>query len=177
MLNCDDYGRALYELSCEENLTDNVLSDLNEVSGVLAENQEFVRLLDSPAIPAEERISMIDDVFKGATHITLNFIKVLTEMRAVSAFSKCASCFRKMYDDEKGILRAEIISAVELSTAQCDAICAKISAETGKQVIPTNKVDASILGGVILRYDGKQLDGSVARRLDDMRKQLADIVL
>lgn len=177
ILNCDDYSRALYELASEENLTDNVLSDLTEIASILSENQEFIGLLDSPAISCDERISMIDDAFKGASYITLNFVKLLTDMRCMSAFSKCVSGFQKIYDDENGILRAEIITAVEISDEQCDAICKKVSAETGKKVIPTNKVDPSILGGVILRYNGRQLDGSIASRLDGIKKDLSDIVL
>ena len=175
--NFDDYSRALYELAEEENAVSTVLSDLTAIGDALKENPDFIEFLDSPAISKEERIAAIDDAFSGASYITLNFIKLLTDMRSVSAFSKCAAGFFRMYDDANGILRAEIITAVEISNAQCDAICAKIAAETGKKVIPTKKTDPSILGGVILRYDGIQLDGSVASRLDDMRKQLADIVL
>ncbi|MBE7064315.1 MAG: F0F1 ATP synthase subunit delta [Ruminococcaceae bacterium] len=175
--NFEDYSRALFELASEENVADAVLSDLMTVKDVLAENPGFTGLLDSPAVSTEERIAMVDDAFKGASYITLNFIKLLTEMRQMSAFFKCADGYCKLYDDANGILRAEIITAVELSDAQCDAICAKITAATGKKVIPSKKIDPSILGGVILRYEGRQLDGSIASRLDGIKKQLADIVL
>ena len=175
--NFEDYSKALFDLATEENLTDNVLSDLTAIKEILKENSGFIALLDSPAVPSEERIEMVDDAFKGATYVTLNFIKLLTEMRQMSAFFKCADGFCKMYDDVNGILRAEIITAVEISESHCDAICAKIAATTGKKIVPTKKVDPSILGGVILRYDGKQLDGSISSRLDGIKKQLADIVL
>jgi len=175
--NFEDYSRALFDLATEENLTESVLSDLTAITEILKANSEFIALLDSPAVPSEERISMVDDAFQGASYITLNFIKLLTEMRQMSVFFKCADGFCKMYDDANGIIRAEIITAVEINESQCDSICAKITAATGKKVIPSKKVDPSILGGVILRYQGMQLDGSIASRLDGIKKQLADIVL
>ena len=175
--NFEDYSRALFELATEENVADTVLSDLMTVKDVLAENPEFTGLLDSPAIATDERVAMIDDAFKGASYITLNFLKILTEMRQMSMFRKCADGYCKLYDDANGILRAEIVTAVEISDAQCSLICEKISAATGKKVVPVKTIDTSILGGVILRYDGIQLDGSVASRLNDIKKQLADIVL
>ena len=177
ILNVDDYSKALFELASEENCTDIVYENLKVISGLLCENPGFVSLLDSPAVSKDERISMIDDAFSGASYITLNFLKILADMRCVSYFEKCVVRFGEFYDEANNILRAEIITAVELSDAQCEAICAKISAETGKKVVPDKKIDPSVLGGVILRYDGKQIDGSVASRLDQMRKQLADIVL
>ena len=177
ILNVDDYSKALFELASEEDCADIVFENMNTVSGLLCENPEFVGLLDSPAIAKDERISMIEDAFSGASYITLNFLKLLTDMRCMSYFDKCAKRFGELYDEANGILRAEIITAVEISDAQCEAICAKIAAETGKKVVPNKKIDPSVLGGVILRYEGRQLDGSVASRLENMKKQLADIVL
>lgn len=175
--NFEDYSRALYDLAKEENAADTVLSDLMTVKEVLSENPEFTGLLDSPAISPGERVDMIDDAFKGASYITLNFLKLLTEMRQMSRFKKCADSFCKLYDAANGILRAEIVTAVDISDSQCSRICEKIAAATGKKVIPVKKIDPTVLGGVILRYDGIQLDGSVASRLNDIKKQLADIVL
>ena len=177
MINYEDYAKALYELSSEENISDTVFEELMLVRDVLASNSEFVKLLDSPASSKEERVAMIDDTFKDASYVTVNFLKLLTEMRQMSSFAKCVESFSKLYDSANGILRAEIVTAVDISDAQCASICEKVASATGKKVIPVNKTDPSILGGVMLRYDGIQLDGSVASRLSDIKQQLAELVL
>ena len=64
-----------------------------------------------------------------------------------------------------------------MTPRQMEAMRAKLSRMTGKTVIVRNTVDPSVLGGVVLRYAGKQFDGSVKARLDALEKSLKEIVL
>ena len=76
-----------------------------------------------------------------------------------------------------GIERVEAISAVSLTDAQRDSLVKKLTDMTGKRIILTNKVRPEILGGVILRYSGIQLDGSVKARLDTFSESLKNLNL
>ena len=60
---------------------------------------------------------------------------------------------------------------------QIEKLSARLSALSGKNVLLQNKVDASLIGGVLLQYDGHELDGSVREQLDSLRRNLTRIVL
>ena len=69
------------------------------------------------------------------------------------------------------------MTAVAMSEGQIAALKAKLIAETGKKIIIKNTVDPTILGGVKLRYSGKQIDGSVKTRLDAFSESLKNIIV
>ena len=107
----------------------------------------------------------------------LNFLKLLTEKGYIRQFSDCCRAYIKEYNADKGILEVKAVSAVALSDAQKAKLADKLTAMTGKQVDLTCKVDAAVLGGVRLQFDGQQVDGTVQNRLQEMEKILKNTVI
>ena len=95
----------------------------------------------------------------------------------IHLFDKVCEAYYSLYDESRGILRVEAITAVPMTKAQSDAIAAKLAATLGKTIVVTNTVDKSILGGVKLRYSGVQLDGSVKTRLDKFDEAIKNTVI
>ena len=69
------------------------------------------------------------------------------------------------------------VTAAPLSDELRQKLQSKLSAISGKTIDLTCRVDPGILGGIRLNWDGKQLDGTVRRRLDDIRDILRNTVL
>ena len=69
------------------------------------------------------------------------------------------------------------LTAVALTDAQNEKLCAKLGSITGKTIDLINRVDPSCIGGVRLDYDGKRLDDTVSHRLDAVRGLLKNTVL
>lgn len=171
------YTDAIYSLGTEEDMTDAFLSDMKAVQSVLSENKDYIALLDAPTVETDERVSLIDKAFRGQVGVyILNFMKVLTEKRRMYLFSQCLDAFTARYNSEHNIVPVQAITAAPLPEELLAKLKEKTEASLGKTVILTNIVDASCLGGVILRYENKQLDGSVRTRLETIRKQLTDVV-
>lgn len=172
------YGAALYSLAQEEGLTESVLAELKALNDAFAQEPEFVKLLASHALSKQERCAILDDSFRGKLQqYTLNFLKILTEKNYIRHFSACCAAFEAQYHADHGILPVEAVTAVALTEEQSRSLCDVLGARTGKQILLTNRVDPRCLGGVRLDYDGKRLDNTVAHRLADVRKTLADTVL
>ena len=62
------YGGALYELAREEQLEELLLGQLDTVDAVFRENPEYLRLMDSRALPKAERLALLDTAFAGKVH-------------------------------------------------------------------------------------------------------------
>jgi len=108
-----------------------------------------------------------------AEKIILEFVAVLTANNDLGKLKKIISEFGVVWNKEKGIVEAEITSASELSkdiVKLLDDYIAKLSG--AKEVIIKEKVDKSILGGVIMRYADKVLDGSLKTKIEELKSNL-----
>lgn len=168
-----EYGEALYELCSEENCAQEVLEQLDMVRSLFEEEPQYPRLLRDPALPRQERLQMLDEAFRGNVHpYLLNFLKILCEKSAVEILPGCVDQFRSLYHEAHGLLPVTATSAVALTEEQKRALVEKLSKLTGKTILLENRVDESLMGGVKVQYDGKELDGSVAGRLEALRRVL-----
>lgn len=172
------YGRALYSLCKDENLSDTVLQELTLLQECFMENQDYLRLLSAPNVVAQERCQILDDCFRGKVQpYVLNFLKILTEKGVIKAFPECVCEYRRLYNEDHNILPVTAVTAVPLSQEQFARLTEKLSKITGKTAQLYNRVDPSCMGGVRLDYDGKRVDGSVASRMETIRNLLKNTVL
>ena len=134
-------------------------------------------MLDTPAISTDEKPKLIEAAFSGAHIYVSNFLKILCAKRAISQFGECLGAYRESYDESRNIMRAVAITARPMSERQIKALSDKLSGITGKNALVTNEIDEKLIGGVTLRYGGKQLDGSIRARLDELRKRLSETIV
>ena len=118
---------------------------------------------------------MLDEAFRGNVHpYLLNFLKILCEKSAMEMLPGCLEQFRGLYNEDRGLLPVTATSAVALTEGQKQALVEKLSKLTGKTILLENRVDEGLMGGVKVKFDGKELDGSVAGRLEALRRVLLD---
>ncbi len=174
----DLYGQSLYDLALSENLTDEILEQMEAVNGIFKENPDYIALLSEPSIPKKERLSLVDEAFNGQLHeYTLSFIKILIERGILRQFSSCLRRFKNSYNKDHGIAEATVTSAITLDASQLDKLKAKLESISGKKIILSQKTDASVLGGVRVEIEGKLYDGTVQGRLNELRKKVDETVL
>ena len=171
------YADALFMLAEELSETDKVREDILIVSKVISDNPEYLSVIDSPALPRDERTAMVDAAFGTLNKNLLNLVKILTEKRCAYLLPKVFDGYFAAYDLSRGIERVEAITPIPLTEAQTERLVAKLEKITGKQIIVRNTHDPALLGGMKLRYMGVQLDGSVRSKLDRFAKELSELVI
>ena len=113
------YAQGLYALAQEESLTDEILSQLDVLEKTVGADQNYLKLLSTPALSKDERRELIDQAFRDKVHIyVLNFMKLLTEKGYIRHFSECCRAYRQLYNEEHGILPVRAVSAVAMSQQQ-----------------------------------------------------------
>ena len=172
------YGQAMYDLARDEGKSQKILAELSVLDQSLKAAPEFLQLLSAPNIPKEERVQILDDSFRGKIDpYVLNFLKVLTEKGYMRHFSGCCQFYKQQYNKDNGIVPVVAYTAVPLSDELRRKLTAKLSTVTGKTIELDCRIDPETLGGVRLDFDGKQVDGTVRRRLEDIRGLLKNTVL
>lgn len=169
-----EYGEGLYALCAEEHIERDVLLETQTLKEAFRENGDFIRLLGNTMLSKQERVAIVDETFKSSVHeYVLNFMKLLVERGAIHAFPECADVFREAYNREHRVAEAEVTTAQALTEAQKDRLLKKLESMSGREVVIKEKIDPSIVGGVLLQMDGKRYDNTVAHRLKAIRQAMA----
>lgn len=173
-----NYGGALYELAAAEELSEEILGQLQALSKSFAEEPAFVKLLCAHSPSKTERCRILDDSFAGKVHpYVLNFLKILTEKGYMRQFPDCCKAYLVRYHKDNNILPVTAVTAVALSQEQAARLKEKLEKLTEKTVELTNRMDPNVLGGVRLDFDGKSIDDTLAHRLESVRNLLNNTIL
>ena len=170
------YGKALYSLSKDENKCEKILEELTVIENILEENKEYTKLLDTPAIRVEERTKLISTAFSSFDETVVNFIKILAEKKSTGMLSGCIKEYKKIYDEDNGIERVTVKSAVSLNENQLEKLKEKLEKMLGKKIYIKNEISEDLIGGVLLRLTNNEMDGSVKRKLKDMENHIKALV-
>ena len=168
-----EYGDGLYALSEEENLSKEMLQQLLMLSRLFREQPDFTRLLGNMSLSKEERVRILDSVLRGQVHLyLLNFLKILCERGALNEYEGCLAAFKTLYNQAHGIVEATVTTAVALDDEQRARMTEKLSKMTGKTVVLIEKIDASLVGGVLLEMNGQRYDNTLKHRLKSIHSAM-----
>jgi F-type H+-transporting ATPase subunit delta len=121
----------------------------------------------------DDRIqSIVREAVPGIGNVQINLFRLLRQKGRFALGPSIASYYRELRDEERGIVRAEVRTAVELDDASRDAIAERLRASTGQTVELETEVDPSLLGGATVRIGDRLIDGSTRGRLRGLREQL-----
>ena len=163
----------------KEKLTGVILEEMQEIRKIFREMPEYLHLLGEPSIPKGERgKELIENAFgTQAERYLVNFLKLLCDKNLIHEFAGCCEEFTRRYYADNNIAEASVTSAVPLTDRQMELLTAKLEKISGKKVKLVQKTDSSVLAGLRVELEGKQLDGTVQSRLDGISRKLNEIIV
>lgn len=165
------YALALFSLASESSSADKIFVELQEIVDAFSQNPEYIELLSSPAISNEIKLSSLTSVVPSDyTEEIKAFLAILCKKGDLSEIFECFNEYQALYKEAFKISVANIVSAVELTDSELIALKKALEAKTGKNLTLKTTVDKGILGGVSVEIDGCVYDGSLKRRLDEIKK-------
>ncbi|CAM5489927.1 ATP synthase subunit delta OS=Afipia felis OX=1035 GN=atpH PE=3 SV=1 [Afipia felis] len=170
------YATALFELARDQKSIDSVRADIDKFAGLLADNDDLVRLVRSPVFTAQEQGKALDAVLARAeiTGIAANFLKVLTANRRLFAVNDVIRAFRALVAKFRGEATADITVAEPLNDKNLDALKASLKSVTGKDVDLNVNVDPSIIGGLIVKLGSRMVDSSLRTKLNSIKHAMKE---
>lgn len=173
------YGEALVELAVEENKVDAFVEEISTLLDILLENKEFGELMMHPKIVKEEKIKVVEEVFKGRIDDELlGFMVLVIEKDRYSEVTDILNYCLSEIKAMKGIGVVYVLTAIKLEQTQKDKIEKRLLETTGyKQLEMHYDVDESLIGGMKIRIGDRVVDSSVSTKLSELTKQLLKIQL
>lgn len=171
------YATALFELAEEEKKLDEVASDLQQLGTMVAESGDLARLVRSPVISREDQVRAMSAVCEAAgfSPLTRNFVGVVSENRRLFAVPAMIKAYQAMLAESRGQATAEVVSAKPLSDAQRQAVTDALKKAIGTAVQIEERVDESLLGGLVVKVGSRMVDSSLKTKLQQMRLAMKGI--
>ncbi len=171
------YADALLDIAFEEHCEDEIYNEYKLFYEQLRSDKDFNRLVTEKILSSDELKAMIAKVLDGGNTFLISFIMTLIERNRMDEVEEMFLSFERGYKEKKNILEVEAVTAVELSEKQIAEIKQKLGAKYGKEIVLQNKVDPSILGGMVLYVGNKMLDASVKAKFEGLKKELKTLEL
>lgn len=167
------YAKSLIDLAKEQGNLDLIKTDIDQVIAVLRANPELQAVLKNPIIRVDKKRKIVAEIFEGKINPTIiAFFGILVSKGRGGILYDIAKEFVREYNEVNGIVKATVTSAIALSSARLLELQQSIAQQINAQVILTNLTDASLIGGYIVKVGDRQIDVSIARKLNKLEKYL-----
>lgn len=171
------YARALFDVMLQERgELEWAGRDLSAFATLVAEHVGLARVLSNPAIPASRKRAVVEALLAKAGGITRPVAKLLlmlAEHDRLMLLGDIAEAYQQRLMDHMKVVRAEVVTAVPMSSDRMRALEQSLARATGRQVQLSARIDPSIVGGAITRIGSTVFDGSITTQLQRLKDQLA----
>lgn len=166
------YAKAIYEIADEENFIKEIFNDMIRINKLNRDSSDFKNLLSNSMIDKFDKKKAILSLLEKNNFITEKLLDLLIHNKRVAIISDIASCFIQLYNKNNNIKEAIVITASPIDKDLEKKILSQIKIPAAKSITLTNLIDSSIIGGFIIRYDGKEYNASIKQNLKNLKTEL-----
>lgn len=168
-----NYAEALFELGSREDAAERYGDLLAGLAALYREEPRLRRFLEVPGIPLEEKKAVLRRaVDREAPEPFLRFLLVMLEKRRHRALPEIHEAYTDLLDLRANRVHASVSLAFEPDEALRNEIVEALERALEKEVVPHFRSDPDLLGGIRVRVEDRVMDGSLRRRLEDLRREL-----
>lgn len=173
------YGDALFELALEKDQISETKQEVQSVKKIFEENDELLKLLNHPKIMGEEKIKIVEKIFKGQVSDDMTgFLTIIVSKGRYNDIPDIFAYIEKRIKDYEKIGVATVSTPMELTADQKKAIVKKLLETTNYKSFEVEYIiDKSLIGGMVIRIDDRVVDSSIKTKLANMVKTLNQIQL
>jgi F-type H+-transporting ATPase subunit delta len=172
------YAEALLISAKAEGSLSEVADSFAAVMEVTRENASLRIFMDNPQVRTEEKKELLQKVFgEKIEKVLLNFFFLLLDRNRIENTRDIGEVFAELVEQDQGVVRAQVVTAIDLPDDLAAGLESKLAAYTGKTIILEKKTDPAVIGGVRVTLGDKVLDGTVRTNLDELSKKLGETQL
>lgn len=168
------YALSLVQLGAEQNRLDDVRRELTRIEALFTSTPELSASFADPALGHDRKKELMGQVVDSCacSELVGNFLRLLVDKKRVTVLPQIIQAFERLADEHSGLLRPTITTAFELDGGQLEAIRGALERQSSRSVIPRVAIDATLLGGVVVRIGDTVYDSSVRTQLRRIQDQL-----
>ncbi|KAJ2739433.1 AP-3 complex subunit delta [Coemansia sp. Cherry 401B] len=173
------YATALFQAAASKNALTTVEGDLLKLDEQLSKDAKLGEIFSSPLLNKAAKEKLIDSLGKKS-EITTNFFKTLLENNRMAETRGVIAAYKSLMEAHRGIVSVVVTSANALNSKDLKQVKDNLTKggliKDFKEVNVVNKINPSILGGMVVEFGDYTIDMSVASRLAKIEKLLTDSI-
>ncbi|MFT7345129.1 MAG: F-type H+-transporting ATPase subunit delta [Lentimonas sp.] len=166
------YATSLLELAIEKGNLESVAGDMKYLHDTNEQNADLTSLFNSPIVSGDKKIAIYKEIFGQFEDISMSFLELITNNSRENLMPEIAASFETQLKEHKGIVPVHLITAVELDEETKKNILAKIEGSVNGTLEVTESIDASLIGGFIVKMGDKQIDASISSQFNKLKQSL-----
>lgn len=168
------YARALFKLAENEKELPRIEALLADLAKTAAGHPEVISITQNPTLRESEKSAFIEKIVPAdSPALFKNFLRVLLEKKRFPILNEIQSEFHRLFEKKRGVLEVELLSVVSFSKTLQEKLKKVLENKLRSSVRFVPKTDPSLLGGFLLRFDGREIDCSFKNRIEEIEQQLA----
>lgn len=169
------YAKSFLDLALEMGTLEKAYTDMKYIAEVCRTNHDFVIFLKSPIVNTDKKQSVLKSIFSGKLDkVTDSYIQLITSKKREKYLPEIAEEFANQYNAKKQILKAVVTTASGIDDATRKQVLSLVRGEGQNEVVLEERIDKDIIGGIIIRVGDKQIDASIARKLNNLRRNFKE---
>ena len=176
-MSFNSYSKALYELSIESNVTDEIEHQSKSILKALETIKEFNAFIKNPLFKQNDHVEMLNDLSKkfNFNPILNKFLNFLVSKRRLFYLDKILKDFVAYCSFKRGEVDAKLISAKELKDDEVEKIKKELFAKFGSKINLDYKVDKNLISGLIIQVGSIMIDNSMKNKLKQIKLQMIEV--
>ena len=174
--SAERYSLALYELSEESNLLNQIEDQSSSVLNLINQSNEFCYLIKDPTIKQEDLLNIINKIveYYKFDNLFKNFLNFLIKKRRFFFIENILKSFIEICSRKRGELKAELKSAKELSSDEIKKITDELTRNFSSKIKLNYKHDESLIGGLVVQVGSTMVDTSIKNKLQQIENRMIE---
>lgn len=169
------YANSLFKLAEEKNTLAKIAEDAEQLFSTISNSKELRTLLKNPVIKSDKKKELLTKIFEGKiSDDMMRFIDFVIEKNREDILLDIMQEFLNLRDNKEGILRVQVMTAVEIDDNLKKEIEKVLESKEGKKIKSTYVVNPNILGGYVIRFKDTVIDASLTHQLERLRKKFSE---
>ncbi len=168
------YARALLAIGREDGQTRRILEEAERFAALSAKTPLLREALEAAQVHRRDKKAALEAALAPAGFLptTRNFLLLLVDKGRMNILPAIVSELRRLIEEVEGIERVEVAVPMPLSDVQRDRLRSVLERRSGKKVVLEEKIDPSVLGGIVVKVGSTVYDGSARTQIRQIRQTL-----
>lgn len=167
------YSQAIYGLAQAAGTLDSVDNELEAAVVFFKQHPEVEKILSNSTIAISEKEDFVSKIVpEGTSELVINFLKVLVNKKRFLELETIKKEFHNFYERQRNVEEVTAITAVELSAENAAKLVAVLSKKLKSDIRLVQKIDPSIIGGLVIQFAGNEINAGFRSRLDAVGQML-----